>query len=167
VTFTGPHCVIYQKTEFFIVNAVRTSNRTYLIVLLRNLSPVVCGMYYCRNLYMCQLLMFLFIQGVPVGKVNILGRHSIGHSKKIVCRNMCPIPNGFRHLARSILNLAHNIFLPSHRNFPMSEACESVWSVSWLLWLLTERKGRKILRAKYKILLAKCRKPFGIGHMFI
>jgi hypothetical protein len=40
--------------------------------------------------------------------------------------NMCPIPNGFRDMARSILNLARNIFLPSHRNAPISEACESV-----------------------------------------
>jgi hypothetical protein len=31
---------------------------------------------------------------------------------------MCPIPNGYRYLA------------------PLSEACELVWSVSWLLWLL-------------------------------
>jgi hypothetical protein len=73
---------------------------------------------------------------------------------------MCPIPNGFRYLARSILNLTRNTFLPSNRNAPMSEAYESVWSVSWLLWLLIEREGMKILRAKY-------RKPFGIGHMFI
>jgi hypothetical protein len=40
--------------------------------------------------------------------------------------NMCPIPNGFRYLMRSILNLSHNIFHPSHRNAPLSEACESV-----------------------------------------
>jgi hypothetical protein len=39
-------------------------------------------------------------------------------------------------LAGSILNLARNIFLPSRRNAPLSEACESVWIVCWLLWLL-------------------------------
>jgi hypothetical protein len=38
--------------------------------------------------------------------VNILGGHGIGHSKKEVYMNVCPIPNGFRYLAR-------NIFLPS------------------------------------------------------
>jgi hypothetical protein len=27
--------------------------------------------------------------------------------------NMCSIPNGFRYLARNILNLERNIFLPS------------------------------------------------------
>jgi hypothetical protein len=80
--------------------------------------------------------------------------------RKNVYMNMCPIPNDFRYLAR-------NIFLPSHRNAPISEARESVWSVSWLLWLLIERDGRKILRAKFKILRPKYRKPFGIGHMFI
>jgi hypothetical protein len=42
---------------------------------------------------------------------------------------MCPIPNGSRYLAS-------NIFLPSRRNAPLSEACESVWSVNGLLWLL-------------------------------
>jgi hypothetical protein len=36
--------------------------------------------------------------------------------RKSVYMNMCPIPNGFRYLAR-------NIFLPSNRNAPMSEAC--------------------------------------------
>jgi hypothetical protein len=62
---------------------------------------------------------------------------------------MCPIPNGFRYLARSILNLARSIlnlarsiFHPFHRNAPLSEACESVWSVSWLWWLLIEREGK-------------------------
>jgi hypothetical protein len=59
------------------------------------------------------------VQGVPGGKVSILGGHSIGHSKKKVYMNMRPIPNGFRYLAP-------NIFLPSHRNAPLSEACESV-----------------------------------------
>jgi hypothetical protein len=56
--------------------------------------------------------------------------------RKKVYMNMCPILNGFRHLACSILNLGHNIFLPSHQNVPLSAACESEWSVSWLLWLL-------------------------------
>jgi hypothetical protein len=52
---------------------------------------------------------------------------------KKVHMKMCPIPNGFRDLASSILNLGRNIFLPSRRNAPMSEAGESVCSVSWLL----------------------------------
>jgi hypothetical protein len=69
------------------------------------------------------------MQSVPGGKVNILGGHSIGHSKKNIYMNVCPILNGFRYLARSI-------FLPSRRSAPLSEECESVWSVSWLLWLL-------------------------------
>jgi hypothetical protein len=42
---------------------------------------------------------------------------------------MCPVPN-------SSWYLASNIFLPSHHNAPLSETCELVWSVSWLLWLL-------------------------------
>ena len=39
------------------------------------------------------------IQGVPGGKVNILGGHIIGHSKKKTY--MCPTPNGFRGRAIS------------------------------------------------------------------
>jgi hypothetical protein len=70
--------------------------------------------------------LILYIQRVPGGKVNILGGHGIGHSKKKVYVNMCPIPDGFRYLALSILNLARNIFLPSHGNAPLTEACESV-----------------------------------------
>jgi hypothetical protein len=33
--------------------------------------------------------------------------------RKKVYMNMCPIPNCFRYLGRSILNFARNIFLPS------------------------------------------------------
>jgi hypothetical protein len=43
-------------------------------------------------------MLTLVIQNVPGGKFNILGDHSIGHSKK-VDMNMCPIPNGFRDRA--------------------------------------------------------------------
>jgi hypothetical protein len=62
-------------------------------------------------------ILLRFIQSVPGGEINILGGHSIGHSKKKIYVNMCPIPNGFRYSAR-------NIFLPSHRNAPMSESCQ-------------------------------------------
>jgi hypothetical protein len=48
----------------------------------------------------------IVIHSVSGGKFNILGGHSIGESKKKVYINMCPFPNGFRYLARSI-------FLPS------------------------------------------------------
>jgi hypothetical protein len=77
-------------------------------------------------LIILKLMCLSLIQDVPGGKVNILGDHSIGHSKKKVYMDMCPIPNDFRHSARSILHLARNIFIPFHRNAPMSEACESV-----------------------------------------
>jgi hypothetical protein len=52
------------------------------------------------------------LQSVPGGKVNILGGHNIGHSKKKIYMNICPIPNGFRYLASMFFNLALNIFLP-------------------------------------------------------
>jgi hypothetical protein len=42
------------------------------------------------------------IQSLPGGKVNILGGHSIGHSKQKVYMYMCPIPNGFRDRAISL-----------------------------------------------------------------
>jgi hypothetical protein len=58
------------------------------------------------------VLYLYFIQSAPEGKVNILGDYSIGHSKKKVYMNMYPIPNGFRYLVHSILNLARNISFP-------------------------------------------------------
>jgi hypothetical protein len=80
---------------------------------------------------------------------------------------MCLIPNGFRYLGRSILNLARNIFLPSlsmsNHNSQLTLLTDSHASDSGALWW----EGRKILRAKFKILPPKYRKPFGIGHMFI
>jgi hypothetical protein len=36
------------------------------------------------------------IQGVSKGKFNILGGHSIGHSKQKAFMYMCPLSNGFR-----------------------------------------------------------------------
>jgi len=41
----------------------------------------------------------VYIQDVPGGNVNILGGHSIGHSKQKMYMNTCPIPNGFRDRA--------------------------------------------------------------------
>ena len=38
-------------------------------------------------------------QSVPGGKVNILGGHSVGHSKQKYLKNKFPIPNGFRDRA--------------------------------------------------------------------
>jgi hypothetical protein len=94
------------------------------------------------------------IQGVLGGKVNFLGDHSIGHSKKEVYMNMCPVLNGFRYLARSILNLARNIFLPSlsmsNHNSQLTLHTDSHASDIGAL----RREGRKIWRAKFEILLA-------------
>jgi len=69
------------------------------------------------------------IQGVPGGKVNILGGHCIGHSKPKCL---------YEHVSYSerYCIVLYCIVLPSRRAAPLSEACESVWSVSWLLWLL-------------------------------
>ena len=52
---------------------------------------------------------------------------------------MCPIPNNFGDRAIwlcSGLASAPSIVLTSSPAAPLSEACESVWSVSWLLLLL-------------------------------
>jgi hypothetical protein len=38
----------------------------------------------------------------PRRKVNILGGHTIGHSKQNMYMYMCPIPNGFRDRAISL-----------------------------------------------------------------
>jgi hypothetical protein len=48
-----------------------------------------------------------YIQNVPGRKVNILGGHSIGHSKQVkIYKYMCPIPNGFRDRAISLYRRA-------------------------------------------------------------
>jgi hypothetical protein len=47
-------------------------------------------------------VIYVVIQSVLGGKVNILGAHSIGHSKQTVYMYMCPIPNGFRDRAISL-----------------------------------------------------------------
>jgi hypothetical protein len=61
----------------------------YFIKLLCRRNQVKCGMKF-------------IIQGVSGGKVNILGGHSIGHSKQKVYVYICPIPNGFRDRAISL-----------------------------------------------------------------
>jgi hypothetical protein len=53
--------------------------------------------------------MIIIIQDVPGGKVNILGGHSIGHSKKKVWMYMCPIPNDFKDRAISLYISVSNI----------------------------------------------------------
>jgi hypothetical protein len=40
-----------------------------------------------------------YIKDVPGAKVNILSGHSICHSKKKMCKYVCPIQNGFRDKA--------------------------------------------------------------------
>jgi hypothetical protein len=55
------------------------------------------------------------IQGVPGGKVNILGGHSIGHSKQnIIYTYTCPIPNGFRDRAISLYSTDEQHVMSSH-----------------------------------------------------
>jgi hypothetical protein len=73
---------------------------------------------------------------------------------------MCPIPNGFQYLAR-------NTFLPSlsMRNHNSQLTLHTDSHASDFGALRWER--RKTLCAKFKILRAKYRKPFGMGHMFI
>ena len=46
--------------------------------------------------FMDNLRAYVDTQGVPGGKVNIQGGHSIGHYKQKVYMYMCPIQNGFR-----------------------------------------------------------------------
>jgi hypothetical protein len=80
---------------------------------------------------------------------------------------MCPIPKGFRYLARRILNLGRTIFFPSlsmsNHNSQLTLHTDSYDSETGALrWV-----GKKILRPKFKILREKYRKPFGIGHMII
>jgi hypothetical protein len=49
------------------------------------------------------------IQDVPGGTVNILGGHSIGHSKQESYMYMCPILNGFRDRAISLYSSLYTV----------------------------------------------------------
>jgi hypothetical protein len=81
--------------------------------------------------------LWIYVQDVPGGKVNILGCHSVCHSKQYIYIYiyiyiyMCPIANGFERvlLHCTIVRIWRPILF-------FSPACESVWSVSWPLWLL-------------------------------
>jgi hypothetical protein len=79
--------------------------------------------------------------------------------RKIFCVNMCPISNGFRHLARNIFLLFLSV--RNHNSQMTLHTDSNVLDIGVLRW-----EGGKILRAKFKILRVKYRKPLGIGHMF-
>jgi hypothetical protein len=83
----------------------------------------------------------LIIQGVPGGKVNIMGGHSIGHSKQ---------KTFYQHVSYS-------------ERFPRQSHLTSDSGAAG-------REERTLLGALAKPLysqMALSRKPFGIGHMFI
>jgi hypothetical protein len=69
-----------------------------------------------RKRSICQVFLFTqkdwkitHIQDVPGRKDNILGGHSIGHSKQKLYMNMCPIPNGFRDRATLVVWLGRQV----------------------------------------------------------
>jgi hypothetical protein len=62
--------------------------------------------------YICK-----FIQSVPAGKISILGGHSMGHSKKKVYMDMCPIL-----VTSQTIDVSNAI---SYRTFRYALACKS------------------------------------------
>jgi hypothetical protein len=68
-------------------------------------------------------------QCVPRGKVNILGGHSIDHSKQKVYVYMCPIPNGFRDRA---ISLYSSLYTAQTSNTPCPHtSCKVHWCWRW------------------------------------
>jgi hypothetical protein len=65
------------------------------------------------------------VQGVPGGKVNILGGHNIGHSMKKNLYEHVSYSERFPIFGAQYFEFGAQYF-PSHRNAPLSEACESV-----------------------------------------
>jgi hypothetical protein len=66
-----------------------------VLVVLYHISSF-CWTWFSRYIY-------VYIQDISGGEVNILGGHIIGHSKqKKVYTYMCPIPNSFRDRAISL-----------------------------------------------------------------
>jgi hypothetical protein len=102
-------------------------------------------------------------QNVPGGKVNILGGHSIGHSKKETLFEHVSYSEQFlifdeqyfKFGAQYFASLSLSLSMNNH-NSQLTLHTDSHGSGSGAL----RREERKILRAKY-------RKPFEIGHMFI
>jgi hypothetical protein len=73
------------------------------------------------------------IQDVPGGNANILGGHSIGHSKqKEVYMYMCPIPNGFRDTAISLYSTLYTV-QRSKTPCPHT-SCKVHWCWRWNFW---------------------------------
>jgi hypothetical protein len=125
-----PVPILKQKFSSFLKNkatTLRSKTKSCASCELLLLLPEIKTVYHFEreSIILNERIMYV-IQGVPGGKVNIPEGHSIGHFKKNVYMNMCSVPNSFRYLGLSILNLARNTFLPFYRNAPMSEACESV-----------------------------------------
>jgi hypothetical protein len=74
------------------------------------------------NRFLASVTMNPCIRDAPGGNVDILGGHSIAHSKQKLYMYLCPIPNGFRDRAISLkrsLDLAPNIVLRSRRTAPL------------------------------------------------
>jgi hypothetical protein len=109
---------------------------------------------------------FKIIQAVPGGKVNILGGHSIGHSRKESLYEHASYSERFPIFDAQYFEFGAP-YLPSlsmsNHNSQLTLHTDSHASDIGALWW----EGRKISRSKFKILCAKYRKPFGIGHMFI
>jgi hypothetical protein len=96
------------------------------------------------------------IQSVPGGKVNIPGGNSIGHSKKKSLNEHVSYSERFPIFGAQYFEFGnHNSQLTLHTDSHASDSGA------------LRSEGRKTLRTKLKILRAKYRNPFGIGHMFI
>ena len=65
--FTTPYLLTYT-----IRNAIKLNHKEYV---------------YTQNFW--EWLLYMYIQGVPGGNVNILGGHCIGHSKQKKCMCTC------------------------------------------------------------------------------
>jgi hypothetical protein len=79
------------------VEAIRSSETSVHTRSTRQRIPENVILHCNQLIWVLFLRKFSTIQSVPGGKVNILGGHSIGHSKqKTVYMHMCSIPNGFR-----------------------------------------------------------------------
>jgi hypothetical protein len=64
--------------------------------------------------------------GVPGGKVNILGGHSIGHSKKESLYEHVSYSERVQIFGAQYFGFGAQYFPSLPRNAPLSEACESV-----------------------------------------
>jgi hypothetical protein len=104
---TNPHSV-FSISEVFWPLPCRLGRD----VIMYGKAVCIKWVFYVHMMSLAILLIHVMspIKNVPGGNINILGGHSIGHSKQKVYMYMCPIPNGVRDRAILLCNVLCTLY---------------------------------------------------------